>query len=180
LAKLFELEVPEIYDSIVEIRAVARDPGFRAKIAVTSRDERIDPVGACVGMKGNRVQAIVRELSNERIDIINWTDDLQVYVRRLFAPADVRKVYVASENRYVVVVANEDLSLAIGRQGQNVKLASKLLGKELDVYGEEEFGQLAPDERRALLGDAADSALASEIVSEDEPEVTVGAEESAT
>jgi len=156
LAKLFELEVPEIYDEIVEIRAVARDPGFRAKISVASRDERIDPVGACVGMKGNRVQAIVRELSNERIDIIHFTDDMQVYVRRLFAPAEVRRVHVVGDTRYVVVVVNEDLSLAIGRQGQNVKLASKLLGKELDVYGEDEFNELPGRDRAALLGEDYD------------------------
>lgn len=153
LAKLFELEVPEIYDEIVGIRAVARDPGFRAKISVSSRDERIDPVGACVGMKGNRVQAIVRELSNERIDIIHFTEDMQVYVRRLFAPAEVRKVLEVGSDRYVVVVANEDLSLAIGRQGQNVKLATKLLGKELDVFGEDEFAELPDAERRAILGE---------------------------
>jgi len=156
LAKLFELEVPEIYDEIVDIRAVARDPGFRAKISVSSRDERIDPVGACVGMKGNRVQAIVRELSNERIDIIHWTDDMQVYVRRLFAPAEVRKVLPVGTDRYVVVVANEDLSLAIGRQGQNVKLATKLLGMELDVFGEDEFAALPDAERRSILGEAAE------------------------
>jgi len=151
LAKLFELEVPEIYDEIVEIRAVARDPGFRAKIAVFSRDERIDPVGACVGMKGNRVQAIVRELSNERVDIIHWTDDLAVYVKRLFSPADVKKVLTCEDNRVVVVVSNEDLSLAIGRSGQNVRLSSKLLGKEIDVYGEEDFGALTEEQREDVV-----------------------------
>jgi transcription termination/antitermination protein NusA len=155
LAKLFELEVPEIYDEIVEIRAVARDPGFRAKISVSSRDERIDPVGACVGMRGNRVQAIVRELSNERIDIIHWTEDMQVYVRRLFAPAEIKKVFEVMDTRFVVVVANDDLSLAIGRQGQNVKLATKLLGKELDVFGEDEFAALPEEERCAILGEPA-------------------------
>lgn len=164
LAKLFELEVPEIYDEIVAIRAVARDPGFRAKISVSSRDERIDPVGACVGMKGNRVQAIVRELSNERIDIIHWTDDMQVYVRRLFAPAEVRKVLPVGSDRYVVVVANEDLSLAIGRQGQNVKLATKLLGMELDVFGEDEFAQLPEAERRSILGEAPEPVAVAEPV----------------
>jgi len=147
LAKLFELEVPEIYDEIVEIRAVSRDPGFRAKIAVYSRDERIDPVGACVGMKGNRVQAIVRELSNERVDIIHWTEDLAAYVKRLFSPADVKKVIPCEDNRVVVVVSNEDLSLAIGRSGQNVRLSSKLLGKEIDVYGEDDFNALSEEER---------------------------------
>jgi N utilization substance protein A len=166
LAKLFELEVPEIYDEIVEIRAVARDPGFRAKISVSSRDERIDPVGACVGMRGNRVQAIVRELSNERIDIIHWTDDMQVYVRRLFAPAEIKKVIEVGADRYVVVVSNDDLSLAIGRQGQNVKLATKLLGKELDVFGEDEFAQLPDEERRSILGEPEPAAEAVEAVAE--------------
>lgn len=171
LAKLFELEVPEIYDEIVGIRAVARDPGFRAKISVSSRDERIDPVGACVGMKGNRVQAIVRELSNERIDIIHYTEDMQVYVRRLFAPAEVRKVLPVGSDRYVVVVANEDLSLAIGRQGQNVKLATKLLGMELDVFGEDEFAALPENERRSILGEALLPEVAVEAV-ETEPVAT--------
>lgn len=155
LAKLFELEVPEIYDEIVEIRAVARDPGFRAKIAVFSRDERIDPVGACVGMKGNRVQAIVRELSNERVDIIHWTEDLAAYVKRLFSPADVKKVIGCEDNRIVVVVATEDLSLAIGRSGQNVRLSSKLLGKEIDVYGEEDFNALSEEQREDISKPAA-------------------------
>jgi len=171
LAKLFELEVPEIYDEIVEIRSVARDPGFRAKISVSSRDERIDPVGACVGMKGNRVQAIVRELSNERIDIIHYTEDMQVYVRRLFAPAEVRRVHTVGETRYVVVVVNEDLSLAIGRQGQNVKLASKLLGKELDVYGEDEFAELPARERAQLLGEEYDASADPEAGAEAEAEI---------
>jgi N utilization substance protein A len=168
LAKLFELEVPEIYDEIVEIRAVARDPGFRAKISVASRDERIDPVGACVGMRGNRVQAIVRELSNERIDIIHWTEDMQVYVRRLFAPAEIKKVFEVKDTRFVVVVANDDLSLAIGRQGQNVKLATKLLGKELDVFGEDEFAQLPEVERCSILGEPAPAPVAVEESSEPE------------
>lgn len=151
LAKLFELEVPEIYDEIVEIRAVARDPGFRAKIAVFSRDERIDPVGACVGMKGNRVQAIVRELSNERIDIIHWAEDIQTYVRRLMSPVEVRKVASCDDGRILVIVANEDLSLAIGRNGQNVRLSSKLLGRELDVWGEDDYNNLSEEERNDLL-----------------------------
>lgn len=178
LAKLFELEVPEIYDEVVEIRSVARDPGFRAKISVSSRDERIDPVGACVGMKGNRVQAIVRELSNERIDIIHYTEDMQVYVRRLFAPAEVRRVHTVGETRYVVVVVNEDLSLAIGRQGQNVKLASKLLGKELDVYGEDEFAELPARERAQILGEDYDPSQEPEEVLADESESIEPSEES--
>jgi len=148
---LFELEVPEINDGIVQIRAVARDPGFRAKIAVTSKDDRIDPVGACVGMKGNRVQAIVRELSNERIDIIHWTDDQQMYIKRALSPAQVRQISDIGDGRAVVIVADEDLSQAIGRGGQNVRLASKLLGRELDIYGQTEFGNMPNEERDALF-----------------------------
>jgi N utilization substance protein A len=126
---------------------IAREAGVRSKVAVASMDDHVDPVGACVGMKGNRVQAIVRELSNERVDIIHWTDDLTAYVKRLFAPADVKKVMPCEDNRIVVVVSTEDLSLAIGRSGQNVRLSSKLLGKEIDVYGEEDFNALSEEER---------------------------------
>lgn len=151
LAKLFELEVPEIYDGIVQIRGVSRDPGFRAKIAVTTKDDRIDPVGACVGMKGNRVQAIVRELSNERIDIIHWSDDVQTYIRRALSPAQVRQFTDTGDGRVVIIVADEDLSQAIGRGGQNVRLASKLVGRELDIYGQTEYSNLPTEERDSLF-----------------------------
>ncbi len=151
LAKLFELEVPEINDNIVQIRAVSRDPGFRAKIAVTTKDDRIDPVGACVGMKGNRVQAIVRELSNERIDIIHWSDDLAVCIKRALSPANVRQTTDIGDGRVVVIVGDEDLSQAIGRGGQNVRLASKLLGRELDIYGATEFGNMPQEEKDILF-----------------------------
>jgi N utilization substance protein A len=151
LARLFELEVPEIGDGIVVIKGVSRDPGFRAKIAVTSKDDRIDPVGACVGMKGNRVQAIVRELSNERIDIIHWSDDQSVFIRRSLSPANIRQITDIGDGRVVVIVADEDLSQAIGRGGQNVRLASKLVGRELDIYGQTEFNNMPPEERDALF-----------------------------
>jgi N utilization substance protein A len=151
LAELFKLEVPEIYDGIVQIKAVARDPGFRAKIAVTTKDDRIDPVGACVGMKGNRVQAIVRELSNERIDIIHWADDMNAYIRRALSPANIKQISDIGDGRAVVIVGDEDLSQAIGRGGQNVRLASKLIGKELDIYGQTEFGNMPPEEKDALF-----------------------------
>jgi N utilization substance protein A len=151
LAKLFELEVPEIYDGIVQIKAVSRDPGYRAKIAVTTKDDRIDPVGACVGMKGNRVQAIVRELSNERIDIIHWSDDANTYIRRALSPANIKQITDIGDGRVVVIVGDEDLSQAIGRGGQNVRLASKLIGRELDIYGQTEFGNMPPEEKEALL-----------------------------
>jgi transcription termination/antitermination protein NusA len=151
LAELFKLEVPEIYDGIVQIKAVARDPGFRAKIAVTTKDDRIDPVGACVGMKGNRVQAIVRELSNERIDIIHWSDDQSTYIRRALSPANLKQISDIGDGRVVVIVGDEDLSQAIGRGGQNVRLASKMIGKELDIYGQTEFGNMPPEEKDALF-----------------------------
>lgn len=151
LARLFELEVPEINDGVVIIRGVARDPGFRAKIAVSTRDERIDPVGACVGMKGNRVQAIVRELSNERIDIIHWSEDIHVYIRRSLSPANIRQITDIGDGRVVVIVADEDLSQAIGRGGQNVRLASKMVGRELDIYGQTEFDNMPTEERDSLL-----------------------------
>jgi N utilization substance protein A len=151
LSKLFELEVPEIADGTVVIRGVSRDPGYRAKIAVISKDDRIDPVGACVGMKGNRVQAIVRELSNERIDIIHWTDDLSTYIKRALSPADVRQITNTKDGRAVIIVSDEDLSQAIGRGGQNVRLASKLIGKELDIYGVSEFEKMTDEEKEELF-----------------------------
>src|SRR5690606_12116681 len=151
LARLFELEVPEIADGVVSIRGVSRDPGFRAKIAVSTKDERIDPVGACVGMKGNRVQAIVRELSNERIDIIHWNEDLHVYIRRSLSPADIKQITEIGDGRVVVIVADDDLAQAIGRGGQNVRLASKMVGRELDIYGETEFAGLDEAAREALF-----------------------------
>jgi N utilization substance protein A len=151
LARLFELEVPEIGDGVVTIKGVARDPGFRAKIAVATKDDRIDPVGACVGMKGNRVQAIVRELSNERIDIIHWSEDSNVYIRRSLSPANIRQITDIGDGRVVVIVADEDLSQAIGRGGQNVRLASKMVGRELDIYGQTEFDALPEETRTALF-----------------------------
>jgi N utilization substance protein A len=151
LVELFKLEVPEIFDGVVEIKSVSRDPGFRAKIAVSSRDERIDPVGACVGMKGNRVQTIVRELSNERIDIVHWTDDLQMLVRRSLAPADIRKlVEVKGTERIVLVIADEDLSQAIGRNGQNVRLASQLTKRNLEIIGESEYLAKSEEQRAQM------------------------------
>lgn len=151
LSKLFEIEVPEISDGTVVIKGVSRDPGYRAKIAVLSKDDRIDPVGACVGMKGNRVQAIVRELSNERIDIIHWTDDLNDYIKRALSPADIRKITNTGDGRVVVIVNDEDLSQAIGRSGQNVRLASKLIGLELDIYGVSEFDKMSDEEKEELF-----------------------------
>ncbi|VBB69372.1 Transcription termination protein NusA [invertebrate metagenome] len=139
MARLFAQEVPEIYDSIIEIRAVARDPGSRAKIAVVSNDSSIDPVGACVGMRGSRVQAVVQELQGEKIDIIQWSTDPATCVVNALAPAEVAKVVLDEEaKRIEVVVPDDQLSLAIGRRGQNVRLASQLTGWEIDILTEAE------------------------------------------
>jgi N utilization substance protein A len=137
LIKLFELEVPEIYDGIVEIMAAAREPGQRAKIAVRSKDAAVDPVGACVGMKGSRVQNIVQELKGEKIDIVPWDEDVTRYVVNALAPAEIAKVFVDEGNREMeIVVPDTQLSLAIGRKGQNVRLAAKLTGWKLDILSE--------------------------------------------
>jgi transcription termination/antitermination protein NusA len=139
MAKLFTQEVPEIYDGIVEVRAVARDPGSRAKIAVISRDSSVDPVGACVGMRGSRVQAVVNELQGEKIDIIPWSPDIATFVVNALAPAEVAKVVLDEEReRIEVVVPDQQLSLAIGRRGQNVRLASQLTGWDIDILTEQE------------------------------------------
>jgi N utilization substance protein A len=139
MAKLFAQEVPEIYDGIVEIKAVARDPGSRAKIAVVSRDSSVDPVGACVGMRGSRVQAVVNELQGEKIDIIPWSPDVATFVVNALAPAEVVKVVLDEvRERIEVVVPDAQLSLAIGRRGQNVRLASQLTGWDIDILTEQE------------------------------------------
>lgn len=139
MAKLFAQEVPEIYDGIVEVKAVARDPGSRAKIAVISRDSSVDPVGACVGMRGSRVQAVVNELQGEKIDIIPWSQDIATFVVNALAPAEVAKVVLDEEReRIEVVVPDAQLSLAIGRRGQNVRLASQLTGWDIDILTEQE------------------------------------------
>jgi len=156
LERLFENEVPEIFDKTVRIVKVVRDPGRRSKIAVTTTDSRVDPVGACVGMRGNRVQNIVRELSNERIDIINWTDELSLLVRRVFAPAEVKRVMPVGEHKVVVVIAEDGLAMAIGHEGQNIRLASKMLGRDIDVFGDEEFSNLSEEQRAEVLNDTPD------------------------
>jgi len=139
MAELFKMEVPEIYEGIIEIKAVARDPGSRAKIAVVSYDSSIDPVGACVGMRGSRVQAVVNELQGEKIDIIPWNEDIPTFLVNALQPAEVTKVVLDEEaERIEVVVPEEQLSLAIGRRGQNVRLASMLTGLNIDIMTEEE------------------------------------------
>ena len=149
MAKLFEQEVPEVYDGVIEIKAVARDPGSRAKIGVHSNDGGIDPVGACVGMRGSRVQAVVNELGGEKIDIVPWSEDQATFVVNALAPAEVAKVVLDEElERIEVVVPDEQLSLAIGRRGQNVRLASQLSGFEIDIMTEEEESAKRQEEFR--------------------------------
>jgi N utilization substance protein A len=149
MAKLFGQEVPEIYDGIIEIKAVARDPGSRAKIAVISRDSGIDPVGACVGMRGSRVQAVVAELQGEKIDIIQWSQDPATFIVNALAPAEVAKVVLDEEaHRIEVVVPNDQLSLAIGRRGQNVRLASQLTTWDIDILTEAEESERRTEEFR--------------------------------
>src|SRR5690606_731521 len=142
LQRLFELEVPEIFDGLITIKKIVREPGERAKVAVESYDDRIDPVGACVGMKGSRIHGIVRELRNENIDVINFTTNNSLYITRALSPARITSIKLDDENKTAAVILKPDQgSLAIGRGGHNIKLAGKLTGYEIDVYretGEEE------------------------------------------
>ena len=172
MSKLFEQEVPEVYDGVIEIKAVARDPGSRAKIGVMSNDNSIDPVGACVGMRGSRVQAVVNELGGEKIDIVPWSPDPATFVVNALAPAEVTKVVLDEElDRIEVVVPDEQLSLAIGRRGQNVRLASQLTGFEIDIMTEVEESTKRQEEfrQRSELFMAAldvDDMMAGLLVSE--------------
>ncbi len=165
LYELFRQEVPEIFDGSVEIKGVVREAGYRAKISVVAHDARIDPVGACVGMKGARVQAIVRELGNERIDIVHWDPDLITFIRHALSPANIVKYFeVPGTCRVVVIIADEDLAQAIGRNGQNVKLASQLVEHDLDVFGEKEWSEKSDEERqRVMTANSKDIAKANEL-----------------
>jgi len=137
LRRLFELEVPEIFEGLVEIKSIAREAGYRSKVAVSSRDDNIDPVGACVGHRGMRVQNIVRELNGEKIDIIKWSQDMGVYIANALSPAKVLHVEVdETEKSSRVVVPDNQLSLAIGKEGQNARLAAKLTGWKIDIKSE--------------------------------------------
>ncbi|QMU27059.1 transcription termination factor NusA [Adhaeribacter radiodurans] len=139
LERLFENEVPEIYDGLIVIKNIVREPGERAKVAVESYDDRIDPVGACVGMKGSRIHSIVRELENENIDVINYTDNLELYIQRSLSPAKISSIRINEEDgRASVFLKPDQVSLAIGKGGQNIKLASRLVGLEIDVFREQE------------------------------------------
>jgi transcription termination/antitermination protein NusA len=168
LSMLFENEVPEISEGIVSIIQVAREPGSRAKIAVTSKDSDVDPVGACVGMKGSRVQAVVQELKGEKIDIVTWDHDPAKFICNALAPAEITRVVVDESNHsMVVVVPDEQLSLAIGRRGQNVRLASKISGWNLDVTSESEYNKDLKDSYNSLLSlEGVGEAIATELYQE--------------
>ncbi|HEY4484980.1 MAG TPA: transcription termination factor NusA, partial [Nitrospiria bacterium] len=155
VAELFKLEVPEVSEKIVEIKGIIREPGDRTKIAVASKDSAVDPVGACVGVKGSRVQAVVRELRGEKIDIITWSADSRVFIGEALNPATVEKVGIDQEKKTaLVVVADNQLSLAIGKNGQNVRLAAKLTGWKIDILGETEYEKERAQERAEEIDEA--------------------------
>ena len=164
LERLFEQEVPEVYDGLITIKKVVREPGERAKVAVESYDDRIDPVGACVGMKGSRIHAIVRELQNENIDVINYTENLELYIQRALSPAKIVSIKVDKENGRVSVYLKPDqVSLAIGKGGLNIKLASRLVGYEIDVFRELEEGQSEEDVDLSEFGDEIENWVIDEL-----------------
>lgn len=152
IRKLFELEVPEIYEGIVEIKSIAREAGYRTKIAVSSNEKNIDPVGACVGPKGSRVKMVVDELGGEKIDIVEYDDDIVTFIKNALSPARVLKVLTDEEKKFaLVVVSNDQLSLAIGREGQNARLAAKLTGWKVDIKSEEQFEEELDEAREERL-----------------------------
>ena len=154
LERLFEQEVPEIFDGLITIKKVVRIPGDRAKVAVESYDERIDPVGACVGVKGSRIHSIVRELRNENIDIINWTSNTQLLIQRALSPAKISSMSIDEETKHIRVnLSPSEVSLAIGKGGSNIKLAGQLAGYEIDVFRENEAGE---DEEDVMLDEFND------------------------
>jgi transcription termination/antitermination protein NusA len=155
LERLFEQEIPEIYDGVISIKKIVREPGERAKVAVESHDDRIDPVGACVGMKGSRIHGIVRELENENIDVINYTENLELYISRALSPAKIVSMRIDKDTKRVAVFLKPDqVSLAIGKGGQNIKLAGKLIGMELDVFRDIELSEV--DEEDVDLAEFTD------------------------
>jgi N utilization substance protein A len=152
IRKLFELEVPEIYEGIVEIKSIAREAGYRTKIAVSSSEKNIDPVGACVGPKGSRVKMVVDELGGEKIDIVEYSDDIVTFIKNALSPARVLKVLTDEEKKFaLVVVSNDQLSLAIGREGQNARLAAKLTGWKVDIKSEEQFEEELDEAREERI-----------------------------
>jgi len=167
VAKLFELEVPEIMEKIIEIRSVVREPGDRTKIAVTSRDKAVDPVGACVGIKGSRVQAVVRELRGEKIDIITWTQDPRVFIAEALNPATIEKVGIDEEKKSALVVAaDSQLSLAIGKNGQNVRLAARLTGWKIDIISATEYEKEKVERDKEIKAALAEEAEAQRLQEE--------------
>jgi N utilization substance protein A len=171
VAALFKMEVPEISEGLVVIKNVVREPGERTKIAVYSTNTSIDPVGACVGMKGTRVQSIVRELKGERIDIIPWTDDLRMLIARALSPATVERVGINEEEKTaMVVVSDQQLSIAIGKRGQNVKLAMKLTGWDIDIISESEYSKIKMEEAEKTFGESVQAQSQSQE-EEDTPSV---------
>ena len=164
LERLFEQEVPEVYDGLITIKKVVREPGERAKVAVESYDDRIDPVGACVGMKGSRIHAIVRELQNENIDVINYTDNLELYIQRALSPAKISSIKIDRDNgRAAVYLKPDQVSLAIGKGGLNIKLASRLVGYEIDVFRELAEGQVEEDVDLDEFSDEIESWVIEEL-----------------
>ena len=181
VVKLFGLEVPEISEKIVEIKGVVREPGDRTKISVVSRDKAVDPVGACVGVKGSRVQAIVRELRGEKIDIIPWTGDPRVFIGEALNPASIEKVGIDDQKKSaLVVVADSQLSLAIGKNGQNVRLAAKLTGWKIDIISSTEYEKEKMErdlEIKAALAEetanlVSESAIGEEVVEQSHEEAS--------
>ncbi|MBT4250145.1 hypothetical protein HOD84_07390 [bacterium] len=153
LNKLFEMEVPEIEDGIIDITSIARHPGERAKIIVQSNDRRIDPVGACVGMRGSRIQAVVRELNNEKIDIVNFSEQPEILITRALSPAKPINLYIDEEKEYCIAIfEDENLDSAIGRNGMNINLASRVTGYRIDAYGANQYKRLQ-DDQNTLLAD---------------------------
>ena len=164
LERLFEMEVPEIFDGLITIKNIVREPGERAKVAVDSYDDRIDPVGACVGMKGSRIHGIVRELRNENIDVINYTNNTQLYITRALSPAKVSSIKLDDENSKAEVFLSPDqVSLAIGRGGHNIKLAGKLTGYEIDVYREDVGNSVEDDVALDEFSDEIESWIIDEL-----------------
>jgi len=152
IRKLFELEVPEIYEGIVEIKSIAREAGYRTKIAVSSNERNVDPVGACVGPKGSRVKMIVDELGGEKIDIVEYSDDVVTFIKNALSPAKILKVLTDEEKKFgLIVVSNDQLSLAIGREGQNARLAAKLTGWKIDIKSEKQFEEELDEARKERL-----------------------------
>jgi transcription termination/antitermination protein NusA len=179
VAKLFELEVPEIMEKIIEIKSVVREPGDRTKIAVTSREKAVDPVGACVGIKGSRVQAVVRELRGEKIDIITWTQDPRVFIAEALNPATIEKVGIDEEKKSALVVAaDSQLSLAIGKNGQNVRLAARLTGWKIDIISATEYEKEKVERDKEIKAALAEEAEAQRL--QEEARQAARAEEAAS